>query len=87
MGLVTTILNDVLTSCYIVHNDFHQTHGIFDLFTGLQVEDMDKSLFVDVVTTNGATNGTTNGYHHDDHPRTNGTSGKVDKVVSEPTLR
>lgn len=48
---------------YTVHNDFHVTHGIFPIFDGLQVKDMDKPLHnpsVDLPTpteTNGA-NGT-----------------------------
>jgi len=25
-----------------VHNDFHQTHGLFPLFDGLTVQDLDK---------------------------------------------
>jgi methylenetetrahydrofolate reductase (NADPH) len=27
----------------LVHNDFHQSHGIFSLFDELEVADMDKS--------------------------------------------
>lgn len=39
----------------IVHNDFHSTHGIFNLFEGLEIENMD-----DPVT---ATKPIINGYH------------------------
>ncbi|KAF4625932.1 hypothetical protein G7Y89_g12231 [Cudoniella acicularis] len=39
----------------IVHNDFHQTHGLFPLFAGLSVEDIDKPF--EVEHTNGV-NGT-----------------------------
>lgn len=28
--------------CQIVHNDFHQTHGLFHLFDGLAVPNIDK---------------------------------------------
>jgi methylenetetrahydrofolate reductase (NADPH) len=38
-----------------VHNDFHVTHGIFSLFDGLKVQDMDKPLH-----TTGALNGDSN---------------------------
>jgi hypothetical protein len=27
-----------------VNNDFHETHGIFPIFDGLQVQDMDKAI-------------------------------------------
>lgn len=26
---------------FLVHNDFHQTHGLFPLFDGLEVKDID----------------------------------------------
>ncbi|KAF8850002.1 methylenetetrahydrofolate reductase-like protein [Acephala macrosclerotiorum] len=48
----------------IVHNDFHQSHGIFPLFHGLKVEDLDKEF--EVVTTNG------------EHSETNGVNGIED---------
>lgn len=40
----------------IVHNDFHQSHGLFPLFDGLEVEDLDKEF--EVVSTNGEHLGT-----------------------------
>jgi methylenetetrahydrofolate reductase (NADPH) len=53
---------------FAVHNDFHVTHGIFPLFEGLQVQDMEKPLHSTGVTNNDSgsaptTNGdsTTNG--------------------------
>lgn len=39
-----------------MHNDFHNTHGIFPLFDGLQVQDMEKPLHT-VGTTPGTPNG------------------------------
>ena len=46
-----------------VHNDFHATRGIFPIFDGLEVKDMDKQLHppsADLPSTNGTheTNGT-----------------------------
>jgi methylenetetrahydrofolate reductase (NADPH) len=41
----------------LVHNDFHQAHGLFPLFDDLEVEDLDKP--VEVWETNGT--GETNG--------------------------
>jgi methylenetetrahydrofolate reductase (NADPH) len=38
----------------LVHNDFHQTHGLFPLFDGLEVENLEKE--VEAIHTNG--NGT-----------------------------
>lgn len=32
------------TKLVIVHNDFHQTHGLFTLFNGLVVKDLYKPL-------------------------------------------
>ncbi|CAG8960999.1 hypothetical protein HYFRA_00002539 [Hymenoscyphus fraxineus] len=46
----------------IVHNDFHQTHGLFPLFDGLAVENLEKPFEVHTngVESNGVkTNGTT----------------------------
>ncbi|KAF2455151.1 methylenetetrahydrofolate reductase 2 [Lineolata rhizophorae] len=40
------VIEDLMDSWYlvnIVHNDFHQTHGVFPLFDGLEVKDMDKT--------------------------------------------
>jgi methylenetetrahydrofolate reductase (NADPH) len=55
-----------------VHNDFHVTRGIFPIFDGLEVKDIDKPLHspnVDVPTTNG---------HSADGSRgTNGTNGET----------
>jgi methylenetetrahydrofolate reductase (NADPH) len=58
-----------------VHNDFHATRGIFPIFDGLEVKDLDKPLHtagIDLPTAD-ATNGTngTNGTH------TNGTNGST----------
>jgi methylenetetrahydrofolate reductase (NADPH) len=33
-----------------VHNDFHQTHGLFPLFDGLMVKDLDKPVEATVVS-------------------------------------
>jgi methylenetetrahydrofolate reductase (NADPH) len=57
---------------FVVHNDFHESRGIFPIFDGLEVKDMDKPLHnpsADIPGVNGseATNGT-NGVHD-----TNGT--------------
>ena len=67
---------------YPVHNDFHVTRGIFPLFDGLQVQDIDKPLHnacVDLPTTNGhhETNGT-NGTRG-----TNGTNGETKEAHGE----
>jgi methylenetetrahydrofolate reductase (NADPH) len=39
-----------------VHNDFHQTHGLFPLFNDLAVEDIEKDFVVEhlAIETNGA---------------------------------
>ena len=37
----------------IVHNDFHSTHGIFDLLEGLRVENMDDPCAVTKPVING----------------------------------
>jgi methylenetetrahydrofolate reductase (NADPH) len=64
----------ILTS-NLVHNDFHQTHGLFPLFEGLEVADLDKE--IDFSYSNGTpeTNGT-NGVHIVNG--TNGTNGAND---------
>jgi methylenetetrahydrofolate reductase (NADPH) len=38
-----------------VHNDFHQTHGLFPLFNDLAVEDIEKDFAVEhlAIETNG----------------------------------
>jgi methylenetetrahydrofolate reductase (NADPH) len=51
-----------------VHNDFHATRGIFPIFDGLQVKDIDKPLHNPSVTMP-----TTNGHH--DIKESNGTNG------------
>lgn len=51
---------DGLTNRVSVHNDFHQTHGLFPLFDGLSVEGLEKPYEVQTngVETNGVkTNG------------------------------
>ena len=64
-------MNPSLTH-FVVHNDFHESRGIFPIFDGLEVKDMDKplhNLSADIpgVNDSEATNGT-NGVHD-----TNGT--------------
>jgi methylenetetrahydrofolate reductase (NADPH) len=45
----------------LVHNDFHQTHGLFPLFDGLAVEDLSKAY--EVHTNGNYSNGIyTNGF-------------------------
>ncbi len=39
----------------LVHNDFHQAHGLFPLFDDLEVEDLDKP--VEAEKTNGISEG------------------------------
>jgi methylenetetrahydrofolate reductase (NADPH) len=41
-----------------VHNDFHQTNGIFPLFDGLCVKDINKTLEPDINGHGHMTNGT-----------------------------
>ncbi|KAF2279007.1 methylenetetrahydrofolate reductase 2 [Westerdykella ornata] len=53
------VIEDLMDTWYlvnIVHNDFHVTHGIFHLFDGLQVPNMDKPLH-STGTVNGQANG------------------------------
>lgn len=57
----------------IVHNDFHQTHGLFPLFEGLSVSSIDKPY---QVHTNGTS--TSNGV--------NGTSHKLNGSENTPPL-
>lgn len=66
-----------------MHNDFHVTSGIFPIFEGLEIKDIDKPLHnpsVDVPTTNG----------HDDSRGTNGTNGETKEAYGnekqDPTL-
>jgi len=51
----------------LVHNDFHQTHALFELFDGLTVPGLSDPVLVDTdKSTNGSgTNGTNgvNGHH------------------------
>jgi methylenetetrahydrofolate reductase (NADPH) len=50
--LLTLVCFRLLTKTYVsltiflVHNDFHQTHGLFPLFDGLEVEDLAKEVQV-----------------------------------------
>ena len=46
----------------IVHNDFHQSHGIFSLFDKLEVENMDQPTDLHQFTNGDDTNGLTNGH-------------------------
>jgi len=58
------LIDNIMGNWYlmnIVHNDFHETHGIFRLFDGLEVSDMDKHSSNGFLT-NGLTNGHTNGH-------------------------
>jgi methylenetetrahydrofolate reductase (NADPH) len=72
--------NDGILISRPVHNDFHVTRGIFPLFEGLEVKDMDKPL-----ATNGhvESNGT-NGHHKTNDingtHRTNGTNGETQEA-------
>jgi methylenetetrahydrofolate reductase (NADPH) len=64
---------------HLVHNDFHVEGGIFPIFEGLEVKDLDKPLHsanIDLPTANG-TNGT-NGTHG-----TNGTNGSTKEINGE----
>ena len=65
----------------IVHNDFHSTHGIFELFEGLEVKDLDKEvakpeehLANGHMYTNGHVNGT------DQHVETNHVASHAQKL-------
>jgi methylenetetrahydrofolate reductase (NADPH) len=63
----------------LVHNDFHATRGIFPLFDGLQVKDMDKKLHSVNIDLPGANepngaNGTRG---------TNGTNGETKEAYGE----
>jgi methylenetetrahydrofolate reductase (NADPH) len=55
-------LSFLLSNSNLVHNDFHHSHGLFPLFDGIEVADLDTEIVVDVVQTNGhdvlETNGT-----------------------------
>lgn len=53
----------------LVHNDFHQAHGLFPLFDDLEVEDLDKPVEV------GKTNGTV---------ETNGVDAKLNEIENTP---
>ena len=39
---------------YLVHNDFHSSHGIFELFEGLAIENMDDPLAITQPLINGS---------------------------------
>jgi methylenetetrahydrofolate reductase (NADPH) len=49
----------------IVHNDFHQTHELFSLFDGLQVEEMDEPVGFSLSNGDVETNGTNGGENSD----------------------
>lgn len=61
-----------------MHNDFHATRGIFPIFNGLEVKDMDKPLHTpsaDLPNANGSENvneangvNGTNGTHKEENP-------------------
>ena len=76
------VIEDVIDTWYllnIVHNDFHVTRGIFPVFDGLKVSDMDKIIHnasVDAPATNG--HATTNGTHE-----TNGVNGQKSEISNE----
>jgi methylenetetrahydrofolate reductase (NADPH) len=57
---ISMILNSIT-----VHNDFHQTHELFSLFDGLQVEEMDKLFDFSLSNGNAETNGGIGGVHSD----------------------
>jgi methylenetetrahydrofolate reductase (NADPH) len=64
---------------HLVHNDFHVTRGIFPIFDGLEVKDIEKPLHsvnVDLPTADDAagTNGTRG---------TNGTNGETKEAHGE----
>ena len=46
---------------HAVHNDFHSTHGIFDLLEGLRVKNMDEPSAVTKPVINGGEYPTTDG--------------------------
>jgi hypothetical protein len=74
-----------------VHNDFHETHGIFKVFEGLEVKDMDKTVeiskdLIDAPTEQHLSNGTngingTNGVHSVDE-KTNGEKGAQNGLLA-----
>lgn len=45
----------------LVHNDFHQTHGLFPLFDGLEVENLEKEVEAIHTNSNGTEERATNG--------------------------
>lgn len=65
------VIEGIMSTWYlvnIVHNDFHSTHGIFELFEGLKVKGLDEAPKLEEQQhqlTNGYTNGYTNGIGHD----------------------
>lgn len=72
------VISDVMDSWYllnIVHNDFHVTNGIFPIFDGLRVENMEAKL--DSGLTPDAHNGNS-------HAETNGTNGNTNSAQPDP---
>jgi methylenetetrahydrofolate reductase (NADPH) len=66
------ISNFTSLTLYLVHNDFHQTHGLFSLFDGLVVEDLDKPFEVPHTNGTAETNGVNGTKPAEDLPLTNG---------------
>ena len=60
------------TDALLVHNDFHQTHGLFSLFDGLVVEDLDKPFEVSHTNGTAETNGVNGTKSAENVPLTNG---------------
>ncbi|KAJ9635829.1 methylenetetrahydrofolate reductase (NAD(P)H) met13 [Coniosporium apollinis] len=87
------VIQDLMDNWYlvnIVHNDFHEQHGIFPLFEGLEVKDMEKPLHVNgEVATNGdapESKPTTNGDRTaEPKPSTNGTKEEEKPAVNDGT--
>jgi len=57
----------------IVHNDFHQSHGLFPLFDGLSVENIDKPFEATSAPVTNGINGTSAPKSNEHLPLTNGT--------------
>ncbi|EME44102.1 hypothetical protein DOTSEDRAFT_71787 [Dothistroma septosporum NZE10] len=74
-----SLVQDITQNWYlvnIVHNDFRQNNGIFDLFKGLAAPGFDAN-----PGTNGLSNGTPNGVNgHHDEPETNGSAPETNGV-------
>jgi len=71
------LIESMMASWYlvnIVHNDFHQTHGLFPLFDGLSVEDMGKPF--EAAYTNGL-GSEHNGFHINGNGNTHPVNGSA----------